>query len=70
MPNTTITDAELGEPHDMLATAFETAGGFCDHVGDAAESACSDCLADIAIDTIERYIADGGTWPAEPLRTR
>lgn len=33
---------------DVLAVAFETDGGGCDH----SEPACSGCLADIAIRTI------------------
>lgn len=37
------------EPHTMLATAFET---------DANDDATSDELADIALDTVRRYLHD------------
>ncbi len=44
-----------GEPHDMLATAFQTDGTGCEHSNDGA---CSDCLADVAIRTLKEYILD------------
>lgn len=40
------------EPHDMIATAIETEGSGCDH----REPTCSDCLADVAIGAIGRYL--------------
>jgi hypothetical protein len=44
-----------GEPHDTLATAFQTDGTGCEH---SHEGACADCLADLAIRTLKEHILD------------
>ena len=38
----------LAELHAVLATAYETDGSGCDH----GEPACSDCLADLTLNTL------------------
>lgn len=44
----------MNEPHDMLATAFETDGSGCEH----REPTCSDCLADTAVRVLKDYLLD------------